>query len=311
MRSGGWKPFWAALFASLLVLVPLVGGTVLLSRQQLRTQLRQAARSESGVPIQLPRTTDQLTVLLCVSGEQPGFVLAYLNASQNCVHLLGVPAVLTVPFADEQAALAQCYAAAGPARCREALMQVLALPEGTRYLAFSPDVLERIASRYGPVRVGFTGALTEEELARYGRSRAVQGISAGDAHEFLCQLQADEAFSPVRTAAARAAVWDAFLRQDLDLLPATLPDALRASSSALLTDLTALDYDALERTLEFLANNSAAVAAQALPVECRQRHLHGHGCFPRCHADLFQCFAHRGAGLVLQRAITQHQRARR
>lgn len=264
MRSGGWKPFWAALFASLLVLVPLVGGTVLLSRQQLRTQLRQAARSESGVPIQLPRTTDQLTVLLCVSGEQPGFVLAYLNASQNCVHLLSVPAVLTVPFAEETS-LARCYAAAGPARCREALAQVLALPEGTRYLAFSPDVLERIASRYGPVRVGFTGALTEEELARYGRSRAVQGISAGDAHEFLCQLQADEAFSPVRTAAARAAVWDAFLRQDLDLLPATLPDALRASSSALLTDLTALDYDALERTLEFLANNSAAVAAQALP----------------------------------------------
>ena len=265
MRSGGWKPFWAALFASLLVLVPLVGGTVLLSRQQLRTQLRQAARSESGVPIQLPKTTDQLTVLLCVSGEQPGFVLAYLNASQNCVDLLSVPAVLTVPFAEEETSLARCYAVAGPARCREALAQVLALPEGTRYLAFSPDVLERIASRYGPVRVGFTGALTEEELARYGRSRAVQGISAGDAHEFLCQLQADEAFSPVRTAAARAAVWDAFFRQDLDLLPATLPDALRASSSALLTDLTALDYDALERTLEFLANNSAAVAAQALP----------------------------------------------
>ena len=133
------------------------------------------------------------------------------------------------------------------------------------YLAFSPAVLERISNRYGPVRVGFTGALTEEELARYGRSRAVQGISSGDAHEFLCQLQADKAFSPVRTAAARAAVWDAFFRQDLDLLPATLPDALRASSSALLTDLTALDYDALERTLEFLANNSAAVAAQTLP----------------------------------------------
>ena len=265
MRSGGWKPFWAALFASLLVLVPLVGGTVLLSRQQLRTQLRQAARSESGIPIRLPKADDQLTVLLCVPGGQPSFLLAYLNASQNCVHLLGVPAVLTVPFAEEETSLARCYSAAGPARCREALAQVLALPEGTRYLAFSPDVLERIASRYGPVRVGFTGALTEEELARYGRSRAVQGISAGDAHEFLCQLQADEAFSPVRTAAARAAVWDAFLRQDLDLLPATLPDALRASSSALLTDLTALDYDALERTLEFLANNSAAVAAQALP----------------------------------------------
>ena len=265
MRSGGWRPFWTSLLASLLVLVPLVGGTVLLSRQQLRAQLRQAARSESGVPVQLPRTTDQLTVLLCVSGEQPGFVLAYLNASQNCVHLLGVPAVLTVPFADEQAALAQCYAAAGPARCREALMQVLALPEDTRYLAFSPEVLERIASRYGPVRIGFSGALTEDELARYGRSRAVQGISAGDAHAFLCQLQADTALSPQRTAAARAAAWDAFFRQNAELLPTTLPDALRASSAALLTDFAAQDYTLLGTVLEFLANNSALPHAEALP----------------------------------------------
>ena len=120
-------------------------------------------------------------------------------------------------------------------------------------------------------------------------------------------------FSPVRTAAARAAVWDAFLRQDLDLLPATLPDALRASSSALLTDLTALDYDALERTLEFLANNSAAVAAQALPGQWNA----ASGTYTVTDASraamqtVFQCFAHRGAGLVLQRAITQHQRARR
>ena len=266
-RHRGWNPFWAALGAALLVLVPLVGGTVLLSRQQLSRQLRQAARSESGVPVQLPRTTDQLTVLLCVSGEQPGFVLAYLNASQNCVHLLGVPAVLTVPFADEQAALAQCYAAAGPARCREALMQVLALPEDTLYLAFSPDVLERIASRYGPIRIGFSGALTEDELARYGRNRAVQGISAGDAHAFLCQLQADTALSPQRTAAARAAAWDAFFRQELELLPATLPDALRAHSSSLLTDLTAQDLLILEDTLEFLADRSAAIHTEALPGE--------------------------------------------
>lgn len=265
MRSGGWKPFWAALFASLLVLVPLVGGTVLLSRQQLRTQLRQAARSESGIPIRLPKADDQLTVLLCVPGEQPGFLLAYLNASQNCVHLLSIPSVLTVPFAEGEATLAQCYAAAGPARCREALTETLALPQDTRYLALSPAVLERITGRYGPVRVSLSGALTDDELARYGRSRAVQGISAGDAHELLCQLQADAALSPQRTAAARAAVWDAFFRQNLDLLPTTLPDALRGVSSSLLTDLTALDYDALERTLEFLANNAASIEAQALP----------------------------------------------
>lgn len=265
MHSKGWKPFWAALFAALLVLVPLVGGTVLLSRQQLRSQLRQAARSESGIPIQLPRTTDQLTVLLCVSGEQPSFLLAYLNASQNCVHLLSIPSALTVPFAEDEASLTQCYAAAGPARCREALAQVIPLPEGTHYLALSPAVLERIAGRYGPIRVGFTGALTDAELARYGRSRAVQGISAGDVSRFLCELQADASVSPEHTAAARGAVWDAFFRQNLDLLPSTLPDALRGVSSSLLTDLTALDYSTLERTLEFLANDSAAVDTQTLP----------------------------------------------
>ena len=92
MRSGGWRPFWTSLLASLLVLVPLVGGTVLLSRAQLRSSLRQAAKSQSGVPIRLPKATDQCTVLLCVADETPGFVLAYLNAGQNCIHLLAVPA---------------------------------------------------------------------------------------------------------------------------------------------------------------------------------------------------------------------------
>ena len=93
----------------------------------------------------------------------------------------------------------------------------------------------------------------------------MQGISAGDAHSFLCQLQTDPALPPEHCAAARGAVWDAFFRQNLDLLPTVLPDALRSVSSSLLTDLTALDYAALERTLEFLANNTAAVEAQTLP----------------------------------------------
>ena len=217
------------------------------------------------MPIQLPKTTDQLTVLLCVSGEQPGFVLAYLNASQNCVHLLSVPAMLTVPFAEEETSLARCYAAAGPARCREALAQVLALPEGTRYLAFSPDVLERIASRYGPVRVGFSGAMTAGELARYGRDSRVQGLSAAEAHGFLTGMDADAVVPQAHRAAARGAVWDAFFRQNLDLLPGALPQALRSVSASLLTDLTALDLDTLDRTLEFLANNEAQIETQVLP----------------------------------------------
>ena len=154
----------------------------------------------------LPRESDRLTVLVCTAGEQPGFVLAYLNASQNGVHLLAVPAGLQVTFADEDAALADCYTAAGPARCRQALMECLPLPEDTRYLALSEAVLERITARYGPVRVGFSGAMTAGELARYGRDSRVQGLSAAEAHGFLTGMDADAVVPQAHRAAARGAV---------------------------------------------------------------------------------------------------------
>ena len=257
-KRSGWRPFWAALCAALLVLLPLVGGTVLLSRAQLRSSLRQAAKSQSGVPIRLPKAADRCTVLLCV---------AYLNAGQNCIHLLAVPAALEVPFGGKNVPLADCYTAAGPARCREALGEVFALPEDTDYLAIAPAVLTKLAARYGAVRVGFTGALTPEQLARYGKGTGVQGISAADAHSFLAALDADTSLSPRRSAAARAAVWDAFFRQALELLPTTLPQGLREVSSSLLTSLTAVDLATLERTLEFLATSAEPVdiTADALP----------------------------------------------
>ena len=100
----------------------------------------------------------------------------------------GIPAAYD-PLLD--AALADCYTAAGPARCRQALMECLPLPEDTRYLALSEAVLERITARYGPVRVGFSGAMTAGELARYGRDSRVQGLSAAEAHGFLTGMDAD------------------------------------------------------------------------------------------------------------------------
>ena len=253
-KRSGWRPFWAALCAALLVLLPLVGGTVLLSRAQLRSSLRQAAKSQSGVPIRLPKAADRCTVLLCVADETPGFVLAYLNAGQNCIHLLAVPAALEVPFGGKNVPLADCYAAAGPARCREALSEVFALPEDTDYLAIAPAVLTKLAARYGAVRVGFTGALTPEQLARYGKGTGVQGISAADAHSFLAALDADTSLSPRRSAAARA-------------LPIYRVQGLREVSGSLLTSLTAVDLATLERTLEFLATSAEPVdiTADALP----------------------------------------------
>ena len=89
------------------------------------------------------------------------------------------------------------------------------------------------------LRVGFSGALTAEELALTGCSSNVQAVSAREAEELLNGME--DTVSPAHKAAARAAVWDAFFRQELELLPAALPDALRAHSSSLLTDLTAQD----------------------------------------------------------------------
>lgn len=264
-KRKGWHPFWTALGAALLVLLPLVGTTVLLSRQQLRSQLRQAAQSQRSVPLSLPREDHRLTLLLCIAGEQPGFVLLYLSAPQNCVEILALPAQLTVSFGDAPVPLAHCYRAAGPARCRQALQASLPLPQDTRYLALSAGVLEQLAQRYGDLRVGFSGALTEEELAQYGRTGEVQGICAAEAHSFLCAMDADGLLPPARRAAARAAVWDAFFRQNMDLLPTALPEGLRSVSSSLLTDLTAQDYLNLADTLEFLANAAAPVETQVLP----------------------------------------------
>ena len=190
-------------------------------------------------------------------------MLLYLNASQNCIHALALPGELTVPFGTDEAALADCYRAAGPARCREALLSALALPEDTHYLALAPSVLQAIADRYGALRVGFSGALTADELARTGCSANVQALSAREAEALLGGMEG--VVPPAHKAAARAAVWDAFFRQELELLPATLPDALRTHSPSLLTDLTAQDLLILEDTLEFLADRTASVHTEALP----------------------------------------------
>ena len=147
METKGWKSFWTALWVSLLVLLPLVAGTAVLAQRQAAGRVR-ASESQSGVPVQLPRAENHLTLLACVAGEDPAFVLLYLNADQNCIHLLGVPGQLAVPFSDGEASLADCYAAAGPARCLPGRGAVVGRPEGARYLA-APPPRRRPASGLG------------------------------------------------------------------------------------------------------------------------------------------------------------------
>ena len=116
------------------------------------------------------------------------------------------------------------------------------------------------------MRVGFSGALTPSQLEQTGQS-GVSDWTVSSAHAFLAGLEG--ALPPGTVAAARAAVWDAFFRQNLDALPAALPQALRDASGSLLTDLTAGDLLTLEDTLELLANGGAAVESGALPGQYR------------------------------------------
>ena len=145
------------------------------------------------------------------------------------------------------------------------IRETLALPEDTLYLALSPAVLETLAARYGAVRVSLSGALTAEELDAIGQSPSVQTFRAREASDLLTGLDADGLLPPSRRAAARAAVWDAFFRQNFELLPSTLPEALRSQSSSLLTDFAAQDYTLLGDILEFLVNRAAVFQSDALP----------------------------------------------
>ena len=126
-------------------------------------------------------------------------------------------------------------------------------------------MLETLAARYGAVRVSLSGALTAEELDALGQSPSVQTFRAREASDLLTRLDADGLLPPSRRAAARAAVWDAFFRQNFELLPSTLPEALRSQSSSLLTDFAAQDYTLLGDILEFLVNRAAVFQSDALP----------------------------------------------
>lgn len=263
MRSGGWKSFWTAFWLTMLLLAPLVGGTILLQRQQAKSHLN-VSQSQSGVPINEPKAENTLSILVCVAEEQPAFVLLRLDAEENDIAIIAVPSECAVPFGGSETSLAACYAAAGPARCVQGLNAALGV-EITHYLAVSPTLLMKMTENLGPLRVGLSGVLTTQEMHDSGQEESVQEWTTEAAHEFLTQAEQEHAdWGTSKITALRAAVWNAFFRQKLEQLPAALPAALRKYSSSLLTDLTAGELYTLEDTLEFLADRDADVNSDIL-----------------------------------------------
>ena len=267
MRAGGFKSFWLAFLLTAAVMLPMAAGTMLWVqvRQQKADRVSQ---SQSGVRIATPTTRHQYTVLLAVPGEAASaLVLARLDAPANQLRLAVIPAEGVVLLGQQTVTLAQAYAGAGPARAAQLLQQTLGI-EIDAYLAITAEQLGKALGGADRLRAALSGALTEEELAAAGLTGDAADYTAKTAHALLEELQAMVAAGRLSASAlgqARAAVWDAAVRQNLEKLPAALPAGLRQVSTNTLTNLTAQDYYTLAETLEFLANQKAAPTAELLP----------------------------------------------
>lgn len=262
MRTDGMKAFWLAFWITLAVLAPLIGYTML----SIEWQQAPAASSKSDVAIVTPGEENQMTLLAAVAAEPQAFVLVRLDAPRNVLRLATVPAQSVVKNGAETVTLAECYTAAGPARVAALLADTLDVTID-RYLAATPETWQGLVEDLGPVRVGLSGALTTDQLARTGMSGEVREWTAPAARGYLQQLDtADPALIPPSAAAsARAVLWQGWARQNLERLPGTLPAGLREVSGSLLTNLTATDLLTLEQTLEFLANAGAEPEGDVLP----------------------------------------------
>lgn len=254
MRTTGPRAFWLAFFITLGVVLPLMGSFALTVVWQ-KQEAAPAQQPQSGVPIRTPGPRHSGSALVAVAGERPAFVLLRLDARENAIVLQAVPGESVLQGQSGPVLLAESYAAAGPARACALLSETLGIPIG-RYLALTPDALAEALKGAGSVRLNLTGLLSESEQAALGLAGPVQEYDPAAAAAFLAGQ--DAALPPDRAGSLRAALWEAALRQNLEQLPAALPEGLRRVSSRLLTDLSAEDLYTLSQTLEFLAGAGQA-----------------------------------------------------
>ena len=248
--------FWYSLGLTLLLLLPMVGVTAFLVRQrQQQTELRLAAAERSGVAVE-QGAQDTWRLLLVVQQEEPAFVLARADGPEQTVTLCALPGTLQVDAPAGTTTLAACAQTAGPGRVVQLLGGTLATGETAAqplyYLAATPDCWADCAGAQAVARLDTAALLTAAQRRELGYGQdSVAQVDAAGAAELIARLQSVQD-DPDRQAAMRAAVWEAFARQDPALL-AALPDAWRQASARTLTDLLAGDLAGLEATLQYLA----------------------------------------------------------
>ncbi len=247
--------FWYSLGLTLLLLLPLIGLTAFLVHQrQEQNVLRQAAAERGGLPVE-QGAQDSWRMLLVVQQEEPAFVVARVDGPAQTVTLCALPGNLQVAAPAGTTTLADCALSAGAGRAAQLLSQTIATGETAvgelYYLAATPACWQDCVGSTATARLDTAALLSKEQRTEIGYGEdSVAEFSAADAPELIATLQG-ALDAAGRQADVRAAVWEAFVRQNPDLL-AAMPEAWRQYSARTLTDLMATELGGLEKTLDYL-----------------------------------------------------------
>lgn len=249
--------FFQSLFLTLLIVLPMMGGVVYFAARRGERQAAEAAAA--GTTLAEPagaRSTHRL--LLAVQGEEPAFLLLRLDGPAQQVLFCALPGAMQLQAPAGTTTLAACYLTAGPARAVKLLGDTLGIAPDA-YLAATAAGFADLWGDGPAIRFDTAAVLEEAVRAELGYGQdSLAELDAAAAPEFL-QAAARAGLPPPALAQARAAVWAAYFRQGQPNL-AALPDAVRAASARLLTDLTAQDLARLEETLTWLSGAAGFTA---------------------------------------------------
>ena len=249
--------FFQSLFLTLLIVLPMMGGVVYFAARRGERQAAEAAAA--GTTLAEPagaRSTHRL--LLAVQGEEPAFLLLRLDGPAQQALFCALPGEMQLQAPAGTTTLAACYLTAGPARAAKLLGDTLGIAPDA-YLAATAAGFADLWGDGPAIRFDTAAVLEEAVRAELGYGQdSLAELDAAAAPEFL-QAAARAGLPPPALAQARAAVWAAYFRQGQPNL-AALPNAVRAASARLLTDLTAQDLARLEETLTWLSGAAGFTA---------------------------------------------------
>ena len=249
--------FFQSLLLTLLIVLPMMGGVVYFAARRGERQAAEAAAA--GTTLAEPagaRSTHRL--LLAVQGEEPAFLLLRLDGPAQQALFCALPGEMQLQAPAGTTTLAACYLTAGPARAAKLLGDTLGIAPDA-YLAATAAGFADLWGEGPAIRFDTAAVLEEAVRAELGYGQdSLAELDAAAAPEFL-QAAARAGLPPPALAQARAAVWAAYFRQGQPNL-AALPNAVRAASARLLTDLTAQDLARLEETLTWLSGAAGFTA---------------------------------------------------